>query len=128
MSWSDTILSNTLGLAYRAASGNVDHWTLQQQKDDVAAATAQAMGPDADPAAVAIETAKTQQLMDSYLRSIDAHPDQAGIRLPGLGVVGTPEFLKKLEHLVYGILAVAAVGTAGYFALKYKHTLKTLLT
>ena len=127
MSWSDWVLSKTVGTAFSAFSGNVDPWTLAQQKEDVAAATAQALGPDADPATVAIETAKTQQLMDSHLRTIDAHPDQAGIRLPGLGVVGTPEFLKKVEHLVYAILAIAAVGTAGYFALKYKNTLKSLV-
>ena len=57
MSWTDTILSNTVGVAFRAATGNVDPWTLQQQKDDIAAATKQALGPDADPDLVAQKTA-----------------------------------------------------------------------
>lgn len=127
MSWTDTILSNTVGVAFRAISGNVDPWTLAQQKEDTAAATAQAMGPDADPGAVAAAQAKAQQQQETYLRSIDAHPDQAGVRLPGLGVVGSAEFLSKLEHLVYGALLVGGLAGVAYFGYKYRRTLKDLV-
>ena len=34
MSLTDSILSNTVGVAFRAVTGNVDPWTLQQQKDE----------------------------------------------------------------------------------------------
>ena len=124
MSWYDSVLSNTVGVAFRAVTGNVDPWTLQAQKDQLAADTVQALGPDATDADIAIAQAKAQSETDSYLKSIDAHPDQAGVRLPGLGVIGTPEFLAKLEKLVYGVIAVGAVVGLFYFSRRYGSTLK----
>jgi hypothetical protein len=123
-SWYDSVLSNTVGVVYRAASGNVDPWTLQAQKDDLAASIKQASGPDADPATVAAAQAQAQQEIDSYLLKTDAHPSQAGIRLPGLGTIGSPEFLAKLEKIVYGAIAVGALAGVIYFAAQYKKFLK----
>ncbi len=105
MSWTDTILSNTVGVAFRAATGNVDPWTLQQQKDDIAAATKQALGPNADPADVAQKTAAAQSEVDVFLKSTDSHPEP------------------KIQKLVDGILIVAAVGSVIYFGVLYHKTL-----
>jgi|GEM_PF-6894071 hypothetical protein len=124
MSFVDSVLSNTVGLAFRAATGNVDPWTLANEKEQVAADTAQALGPDASDADIAIATAQAQTEVDSYLRSTDAHPDQAGVRLPVLGVVGTPEFLANLEKLVYGLIAVGAVVGGFYFYRQYSTIVK----
>src|SRR5258708_28518279 len=105
MSWTDTILSNTVGFAFRGVTGNVDPWTLQQQKDDIAAATKQALGPNADPADVAQKTAAAQAEGDGFLKSTDSHPDQAILRLPLIAALDLP----KIQKLVDGILIVAAV-------------------
>jgi hypothetical protein len=118
------VLSNTVGLAFRAVTGNVDPWTLQQQKDQIAADTAQALGPDATDADIATAQTQAQAQVDSYLKANNAHPDQAGVRLPGLGVIGTPEFLAKLEKLVYGAIAVGALIGLFYFSQKYGSSIK----
>jgi len=60
----------------------------------------------------------------AYLKSIDAHPSQAGIRIPGLGVIGTPEFLARLEKIVYGLIAAGAVFGVFYFSQKYGSAIK----
>src|SRR5690349_8151807 len=109
MGWTDSILSNTVGLVYRGVSGNVDPWTLANEKEQVAADTKQALGPNASDSDVAAAQVNAQNAIDNYLKSIDAHPDQAGVRLPGLGVVGTPEFLGRLEKIVYGLIAAGAL-------------------
>src|SRR5258708_15264382 len=119
MSWTDTILSNTVGGAFRVATGNVDQWTLQAQKDDIAAATTKALGPDADPADVAQKIAAAQAEVDVFLRSTDSHPDQATLRLPIIGTLDLP----KIQKLVDGVLIVAAVGSVIYFGVLYHKTL-----
>jgi len=124
MSFFDTVLSNTVGVAYRGATGNVDPWTLQVQKDQIAADTKQALGPRASDADVIAAQVRAQNEIDSYLKSVDAHPDQAGVRIPGLGVIGTPEFLAKLEKIVYGLIAAGAVVGVFYFSQRYGSVLK----
>ena len=120
----DSVLSDTVGVAFRAVTGNVDPWTLQNIKDDTAAQIAQASGPDADPADVAAAQAQANADIDSNLLSQDAHPSQAGVRLPGLGVVGSAEFLARVEKIVYGLIFVGAVGGVLYFGAKYKSVWK----
>ena len=124
MSWYDSVLANTVGVAYRAVSGNVDPWTLQVIKDDSAAGIAQALGPDADPVTVAAAQNQASNEVDKFLTETDSHPDQAGVRLPGLGVIGSPEFLQRLEKLVYGTIAVGAVIGLFYFSQRYGSVLK----
>lgn len=124
MSWVDSVLSNSVGFVFRAATGNVDPWTLNQQKEDLAASTAQALGPDATDADIATAQAQAENQIDSYLKANDAHPDQAGVRLPGLGVVGSPEFLAKLEKIVYGLIAVGALVGVFYFSQRYGRAIK----
>jgi hypothetical protein len=127
MAWYDGVLSNTVGVAFRAVTGNVDPWTLQQIKDDTAAGIVQASGSDGDPAAIAAAQAQANSAIDANLLSEDAHPSQAGVRLPGLGVVGSADFLKKLERIVYGIIFVAGIGGAVYFGYKYRKTFKAII-
>lgn len=132
MSWTDTILSNTVGVAYRAYTGNVDPWTLQGIKDDTSAAIATASGPDADPGAVAVAQAQANANIDANLISQNAHPSQSTalprIHIPLLGdLTDTASYLKAAEHAVYALLAIGAIAGAGYFALKYRHTIKAAL-
>lgn len=124
MSIFDSFLANTVGVVYRGATGNVDPWTLQVQKDQVAADVKQALGPGASDVDVLTAQVQATNEVDKYLTSIDAHPDQAGVRIPGLGVIGTPEFLVKLERVVYGLIAVGAVVGVFYFSQRYGSVLK----
>jgi len=116
----DSVLSNTVGVAFRAYSGNVDPWTLQVQKDEIAAATTKALGPDADPDVVAQKIAAAQTEVDVFLKSTDSHPDQAGLRLPIIGVLDLP----KIKTLVDGALVVLAVGALLYFGVLYHKTIR----
>lgn len=121
----DAVLSNTIGLGYRAVSGNVDPWTLDQQKQDLADSIAQASGPNADPATVAAAQVSAQNELDAELMSSHSHPDQAGLRIGGvfgrlLGggadgvVIGGPDdnvatIYSTLEKYVYGGLLIVSV-------------------
>src|SRR5258708_4443702 len=125
MSWYDTVLANTIGVPFRAFSGNVDPWTLAAQKDQIAADTTRALGPNATDAEVAIATTKAQNEVDSFLTTTNAHPDQAGIRLPGLGVIGTPEFLAHLEKVVYALIALGGIAGVFYFWRRYGSIVKS---
>src|SRR5712691_9838236 len=124
MGFLDSILSNTVGVGYRAVTGNVDPWTLNVIKDDASAGVKQALGADASDAAIAAAQVRAGNEIDGYLKAVDAHPDQAGVRLPGLGVIGTPEFLAKLEKIVYGLIAVGAVVGVFYFSQRYGTVVK----
>lgn len=139
MSWTDTILSNTVGVAYRAYTGNVDPWTLQGIKDDAHDANVQALGGndtstygEVDPGKLAIANAQTDASIDANLISQNAHPSQSTglprIHIPLLGdLTDTASYLKAAQHVVYALLAIGAVGATGYFLLKYRHTLKERL-
>jgi hypothetical protein len=120
----DSVLANTVGAVYRGATGSVDPWTLQAQKDQIAEDTRKALGPRASDAEVLAAQVKAQNEVDAYLKSVDAHPDEAGVRIPGLGVIGTPEFLVKLQRIVYGLIAAGAVVGAFYFSQRYGSVLK----
>jgi hypothetical protein len=124
MSFLDSVLSNTVGVAWRAASGTVDPWTLQNIKDSTNADIAQASGPDADPAQVAINQAQAGLQIDSDLTANNAHPDQAGINIPGLGNIGSPDFLVKAEKIVYGLIFVGALAGAFWLYQSYGSTFK----
>lgn len=116
-------MSGTVGLLFRAGSGNVDPWTLQQQKDDATAAAKQALGQDATPEQIAQAQAAATAEIDAFLKTTDAHPDQAGFRVPGLGVVGSQEFLQRVGKIVNLTIGLIAVGGVVYFALLYRQTL-----
>jgi hypothetical protein len=140
MGFVDGVLSNTLGLGYRAVTGNVDPWTLDQQKQDVAASIAQASGPNVDPATLAAAQASAQNEIDKYLYDTHAHPDQSGVRIGGvigklLGggndglVIGGPDdnttaLYATLQKYVYGGLVLVAVVGGVYFWRLYGSTLK----
>jgi hypothetical protein len=123
MAWYDGVLSNTVGLAYRAYTGNVDPWTKQQIVDDTAAGIQKASGGTID---LATASAQAEQVVSQTLISSNADPSQASgaPRLPLLGVPGTPEFLAALEKLVYGAIAVGIVVSAFYIYRVYGSTVK----
>lgn len=139
MSLTDTILSNTVGVAYRAYTGNVDPWTLQGIKDDAHAANVQALGGNdpetygpVDPGDLAIANAKSDNAIDQNLISQNAHPSQSTslprIHIPLLGdLTDTASYLKAAEHVVYSLLAIGAIGGVAYFAIKYRQTIKAAL-
>lgn len=122
MSVSDWILSNTAGVAFRAYTGNVDPWTLQQQKDDANAAAVKALGPDATPDQIAQAQSQVDSAIDTTLTMQGAHPDQAsfGPRLPLIGQLDLP----KIQKIVDGILITAAVGALLYFGVLYHKTIR----
>jgi hypothetical protein len=125
MSWWDSIASNTLGVAYRAYTGNVDQWTLNQIKADTAAGIGKASGDSADPGVIAYRQQQAAAEIDKALTSIDAHPDQStGLRIPGFGVFGSTEFLAKMKTVVLWTLAGGAVLSVAYFGFIYSRTLK----
>ena len=124
MSWTDTILSKTVGTVYSAWTGHVDPWQLNNLHEDLNNETAQALGPDADPATVAVAQAQAVNQQDTDLKNQKAYPDSIALRLPFFGEIGSEDFLKKLEHAVYVALAVGAVGATAYFALKFRSVLK----
>jgi hypothetical protein len=122
VSFYDSILSNTVGVAFRAYTGNVDPWTLQNQKDNAAAAAVQALGPDATPEQIAAAQSQVESEIDTTLTMQGAHPDQAslGPRLPIIGVLDLP----KIQKLVDGVLITAAVGAVIYFGVLYHKTIR----
>jgi hypothetical protein len=124
MAWYDGILSNTVGVVFSAATGKPDPWQLQQIKDDTAAQIQQALGPDADPAAVAAAQAQSGNEIDNFLLQTNQHPSQAALTIPGLGDIGSPDFLAKLEKIVYGVIGIAAIGGVVYFGFKFRSAFK----
>jgi hypothetical protein len=124
MSWVDSVLSNTVGVVWRAGSGTVDPWTLNTIKDQTNAGIAQASGPNADPTAVALAQAQASADINKDLTDSNAHPDQAGIRIPGLGNIGSPDFLVKAEKIVYGLIFVGALAGGFWLYQSYGSTFK----
>jgi hypothetical protein len=120
MSWVDSVLSDSVGVLWRAGSGTVDPWTLQAQKDEVNAGIAQASGPNATAAQVAIAQEQASVDMERVLTASGTHPSQAGIRIPGLGNIGSPEFLGKMNKIVDGLLIAGAVAGVVYFYSQYR--------
>jgi hypothetical protein len=85
MSLFDTVMSDTVGVVYRAGTGNVDPWTKQQIIDDAAADNIKA-GADPATAQRQAEADVTNTLKTFSLGGDDptgADPSQAtGLRLP----------------------------------------------
>lgn len=117
MSWIDSFLADTVGVGYRAVTGNVDPWTKTAIQDDAAAGVTQALGPNASPIAVQQAQDSARQLITTELTSADADPSQAGVRIPGLGVLGTPDFLANAQKYLYVALVVAAI-IAGFYVFR----------
>lgn len=87
MSLYDSFMADTVGLAYRAGTGNVDPWTKQQIVDDAAASNI-AAGADPATAQAQAEADVTNTLKTSTLGGDDpvgADPSQTtGLRIPSL--------------------------------------------
>src|SRR5260370_797690 len=124
MSFLDSLKANTIGVVYSAWTGNVDPYTKAIQRQETDAAIAQA-GTGMSPAQIAAVQAKAHAEMDSILNINDANPSnpdgssKVGLRIPGFGVVGSAEFLKKAETVLYTGIALLGIGGIAYFAVKY---------
>lgn len=84
MSLFDEFMSDTAGVVFRAATGNVDPWTKQQIIDQAAAANEQA-GMDPTTAKTTAENDVTTTLKTFTLGGDDrtgADPSQASLSLP----------------------------------------------
>lgn len=84
MSLYDSFMSDTAGVLFRAATGNVDPWTKQQIIDDAAAANERA-GMDPATAQTTAESDVTTTLKTFTLGGDDrtgADPSQASLSLP----------------------------------------------
>lgn len=95
MSFFDSVMSDTVGVAYRAATGSVDPWTKAEQQSDEAAAIVKASTDQTDPNAIAtISADEAQQIAANDVTDtlstftlggddpIGADPSQAHISLP----------------------------------------------
>ncbi len=104
-----SFLSSTVGAVFRAATGHVDPWTVREIKSETRKDIKRA-GSGLPPGTVEEAQRRADAEIDGHLKQIDAHPDQAGLRIPGLGKVGSPEFLKRLQSLViFGFAGIALV-------------------
>jgi hypothetical protein len=127
MSFIDSVLSNTVGVAYRAYTGNVDPWTKQQIVDDTAAGihnasltggvdplTGELIGYAVDSSTAA---AQANQIVTQTLVSDNADPSQStlGPRIPGLGQLTLP----TLDKLVNGALVIGALVLGFYLYQAY---------
>ncbi len=109
-----------MGLAdwlYNAATGNLSASQLEAIKKESDAGIEKA-SRGADPAVIRERQAAARAEIDGYVRSVDAHPQDSGLRLPGLGVVGSADFLKKLGGIVNGAIAVGLVAGTLWLAFK----------
>ena len=129
MSFLNDLKANTVGFVYRAWSGNVDPYTLQAQKEETDAAIAKA-GTGMSPEQIKALQDQADRERAAVLNLNDANPNnpdgslKAGLRIPGLGVVGSQEFLARLEKIVYGLIAAGSIVGIFYFSQRYGSVLK----
>lgn len=87
MSWYDTVMSDTAGVVFRAATGNVDPWTKQQIIDEEAASLTKNGTVDPATAQAQAESDVNATLKTFTLGGDDrvgADPSQASISVPSL--------------------------------------------
>jgi len=100
-----------------AATGNLSEHQVEVGKAQLSKDIAQA-GAGLDPAVIVEKQKQAVGEYENFIRSIDAHPDDASLRLPGLGKVGSAEFLAKLDKLVKGVWIVAILALLFYLFAK----------
>lgn len=117
-----------LDTIYNAATGNLTEAQIKAVKDQAAADVARASA-GADPGVIAERQRQVESEVGGFIRSIDADPnvDAGGsarggilgsIRLPGLGSIGSPQFLARINTLVKGVLILGVVIGVGYVGLQ----------
>lgn len=121
MSWFDTAMSDTVGVAYRATTGSVDPWTKNEIQANEAAAIVKASTDQTDPNAqptVTPEEAADQASQDTTDTlttftlggddQIGADPSQAHLSLPsGQALKDTGNSLTKDNGTGCGITNLA---------------------
>ncbi|SRR5260370_16011162 len=110
MSLYDTFMSDTVGVAFRAATGSVDPWTKQELIDQAAADQVKA-GADPQAAAIQAEADVNDTLKTFSLGGDDptgADPSQAKVSLPsGQSVSDTVKSLSNDNGSGCGITNLA---------------------
>ena len=101
----NSIMGNTVGFLWRAATGTVDPWTKANIVAGGSADGAQAAGPNATPQQKASAAQATVDAIDNTLISLGADPSQAA--------VGLRNSIEK--SLIYiAIVIVIFLGVYGY--------------
>jgi hypothetical protein len=115
----DSVLSNSIGVAYRAYTGNVDPWTKANIVEDAQAGVTQALGPNASPIAVQQARDSAAQLVTASLLSDNADPSQSSA---APRILGSTDLLSlaNLQTYVYGALIIGAVIAAVYVYRQFK--------
>jgi hypothetical protein len=110
MSMYDTFMSDTVGVAFRAATGSVDPWTKQELIDQAAADQVKA-GADPNAAAIQAEADVSDALKTFSLGGDDptgADPSQAKVSIPsGQSVSDTVKSLSNDNGSGCGITNLA---------------------
>jgi len=101
-----SLLDSVSDFFTNAATGNLSRHQLEVIKADTSRQIAKASA-GLDPAVVKEKQAQATAEVENFVRSIDAHPDDASLRLPGLGVVGSAQFLKRLDTGVKALWVIA---------------------
>jgi hypothetical protein len=122
MSLWNTIVANTYGVFYSARTGNVDPWTAANDKEEQTAAAIQALGPYASDAAKRDAAAQVASIYDTQLTAASANPANGcqTINFPIFGCLN----LQNTKNLIDKIIFVGAVGSAVYFTVKYRQSIK----
>jgi hypothetical protein len=125
MSFLDTVLADTVGVGYRAFTGNVDPWTKANLVQSLDAGLVQGLGSGASPDSIAAQQSVASSTISDALMTSQggADPSQSsGLRLPYLGVVGSADFLSKLNNLVTLAIVIAALAGGFYLFQAYGRT------
>ena len=121
MGFFDSVMSDTVGVVYRGATGSVDPWTKDQQVQDESAAIVQASTDQTDPNATPTISAEdaaaqaSQDVTDTLTTfslggddPIGADPSQATLSLPsGQSLKDTAQSITKDNGTGCGITNLA---------------------
>lgn len=117
-----SVLTSISDFVQNAWTGNL----TQSQTDAIHASEAAGIAKAAagsSPAVVAELQARAKAELDGFLLKTDQGPQGTGsgtgLRLPGLGVVGTTGFYAKLNTLVKGIIVLGLLGFGIWTASKF---------
>ncbi len=108
-----SVLNSISDFFTNAATGNLSQHQLEEIKADVSEDIAKASA-GANPAVIVEKQKQARAEIENFIRSLDAHPDDSGLRLPGLGVVGSQEFLSNLNTLVKVLWTIAILALVLY--------------
>jgi hypothetical protein len=108
-------LDATAGTLFEAATGNVSPWKLEAIKRENEVIQRRALQQSGRPQEeIEAEIARNREEIDRYVKSIDAHPDDASLRILG-AKFDAKDFALGLQWLVL----LVGVGGVLYFGAKF---------